>query len=60
MFGGKVIPPGKGFSMGDKYSKMGLGIFWGNKLKWHVLRNKPHDKCIHVYRDTQLQHSVQK
>jgi hypothetical protein len=55
MFGGKVIPPGKGFSMGDKYSKMGLGIFWGNKLKWHILRNKPHD----IYRDMQLQRSVQ-
>jgi hypothetical protein len=38
---------------------MGLGIFWGNKLKWHFLRNKPHDKYIHIYRETQLL-SVQK
>jgi hypothetical protein len=40
---GERQSPGKGFSLGDKYSKMGLGIFWGNKLKWHFLRNKPHD-----------------
>jgi hypothetical protein len=59
MFGEKVIPR-KGFSLGDKYNKMGLGIFWENKLEWHILGNNPHDKCNCIYRDTQLQRSLQK